>query len=148
MVSATSAADFFCVGCMPVGMPRPLSTTVRLPSMWIVTSIVSPNPAMCSSTLLSTTSYTRWWRPSGPVLPMNMAGRLRTASRPSSTLICSAPSETRGPLLILVFSVGIHLLPIPSLDLHRHHHAQGPPVALPFYQARTLRLRHLQRLLL
>ena len=32
-VSATSAADFFCVECMPVGMPRPLSTTVTLPSM-------------------------------------------------------------------------------------------------------------------
>ena len=87
MDKATSAADFFCVGCMPVGIPRPLSTTMTLPSIWIVTSIVSPNPAMCSSTLLSTTSYTKWCSPSEPVVPINMAGRLRTASSPSRTLI-------------------------------------------------------------
>src|SRR6185369_9256011 len=32
-----------------------------------------------------------WWRALMPVPPMYMPGRLRTASRPSSTLIWSAP---------------------------------------------------------
>ena len=72
-------------------MPRPLSTTVIELSMWIVTLMVSQNPARASSMALSTTSYTRWCRPGAPVDPMYMAGRFRTASRPSSTLILSAP---------------------------------------------------------
>ena len=52
---------------------------------------VLQNPARASSIELSTTSYTRWCRPAGPVDPMYMAGRLRTASNPSRTLILSAP---------------------------------------------------------
>src|SRR5829696_9670831 len=40
---------------------------------------------MASSTALSTTSYTRWWRPLRPVEPMYMPGRLRTAATPSPT---------------------------------------------------------------
>ncbi len=47
--------------------------------------------AIASSTALSTTSHTRWCRPRSPVDPMYMPGRLRTASRPSRTLIDSAP---------------------------------------------------------
>src|SRR5207253_1159248 len=47
-------------------------------------------PASASSMELSTTSYTRWCRPAGPVDPMYIAGRLRTASSPSRTLILSA----------------------------------------------------------
>lgn len=37
------------------------------------------------SPITSATSYTRWCRPRGPVEPMYMPGRLRTASRPSRT---------------------------------------------------------------
>ena len=47
-------------------------------------------PAMASSTLLSTTSQTRWCRPVGPVDPMYMPGRFRTASRPSRTVMSAA----------------------------------------------------------
>ncbi len=43
------------------------------------------NPAMASSTALSTTSQMRWWRPARPVEPMYIPGRLRTGSRPSRT---------------------------------------------------------------
>ncbi len=70
---------------MSTGMPRPSSTTVTLPSVSIVTAISVQNPASASSTELSTTSYTRWCRPRVPTSPMYIAGRLRTASRPSST---------------------------------------------------------------
>src|SRR5579863_1701404 len=42
---------------------------------------------MASSTELSATSQTRWCRPSSPVEPMYIAGRLRTASRPPRTLM-------------------------------------------------------------
>jgi hypothetical protein len=41
---------------MSVGIPRPLSMTVTLPSTWRMTWIMSQNPAIASSTLLSTTS--------------------------------------------------------------------------------------------
>src|SRR6476661_1069475 len=45
---------------------------------------------IASSTELSTTSHTRWWRPRSPVDPMYMPGRLRTASRPSRTWMAEA----------------------------------------------------------
>ena len=48
------------------------------------------NPAIASSTLLSTISRTRWNTPSGPVVPMYIPGRLRTASKPSITVMSSA----------------------------------------------------------
>src|ERR1700735_1672003 len=83
----TSAAGFFSVACMSTGMPRPLSTTVTLLSSCTETLISSQKPAMASSTELSTTSQTRWCRPSSPVEPMYMAGRLRTASMPPKTLM-------------------------------------------------------------
>ena len=41
------------------GIPRPLSTTVTDPSIWMVTVIWVQNPARASSMELSTTSYTR-----------------------------------------------------------------------------------------
>ena len=50
-------------------------------------------PAMASSTLLSTTSQTRWCRPVGPVDPMYMPGRFRTASSPSRTVMSTALYE-------------------------------------------------------
>ena len=49
-------AGFFSVLCMSTGMPRPLSSTVIELSKWIVTLIVSQNPANASSTELSTIS--------------------------------------------------------------------------------------------
>ena len=52
-----------------------------------MTATVSQRPASASSTELSTTSYTRWCRPRTPVEPMYMPGRLRTASRPSRTVM-------------------------------------------------------------
>ena len=48
------------------------------------------NPAIASSTELSTISHTRWCRPRGPVEPMYMPGRLRTASSPSRTVMSLA----------------------------------------------------------
>src|SRR5262245_6022058 len=45
---------------------------------------------------LSTTSNTRWCRPRSAVSPMYMPGRLRTASRPSRTLMFSAPYSDWG----------------------------------------------------
>ena len=53
----------------------------------------SQTPAIASSTELSTTSQTQWWRPDGPVEPMYMPGRLRTGSRPSRTCMSLAPYE-------------------------------------------------------
>ena len=70
-------------------MPRPLSETyITFPGKSFTTILVQ-TPARASSMALSTISYTRWCRPLGPVEPMYMPGRLRTASRPSSTCIWS-----------------------------------------------------------
>src|SRR5437763_3320880 len=79
-------------------MPRPLSVTRTPPLSSRVTTMVSQYPASASSTELSTTSWTRWCRPRSPVEPMYIPGRLRTASRPSSTVIDDA-------LYSLLFSV-------------------------------------------
>ena len=70
---------------LPIGMPRPLSQTSTEPSLWRVTSIRLAKPAAASSTALSMSSHTRWCSPSGPVPPMYMPGRFRTASRPASS---------------------------------------------------------------
>ena len=73
---------------MPVGMPRPLSSTEIELSVWIVTTISSQKPASASSMALSTTSNTMWCRPvPSEVSPMYIPGRLRTASRPFRTLM-------------------------------------------------------------
>ena len=88
----TSAADTPSSAWMPVGMPRPLSSTVTDPSglSWI--RMRSQWPASASSIALSDTSNTMWCRPEpSSVSPMYMPGRLRTASRPLSTLIELAP---------------------------------------------------------
>jgi hypothetical protein len=74
---------------MSTGMPRPLSSIVIELSVWIVTEMASQNPAIASSIELSTTSYTRWWRPWVSVLPMYIAGRFRTASNPLRTWMFS-----------------------------------------------------------
>ena len=75
------------LGWRPVGMPLPSSLTVQDPSGSRTVSMMVAWPARASSTQLSTTSQTRWCRPSGPVEPMYMPGRLRTGSRPSRTVI-------------------------------------------------------------
>src|SRR5690606_21260716 len=85
-VSATSTPGRLSLGWRSTGMPRPLSVTRTPPSASSVTSMVSQKPANASSTALSTTSQTRWCRPRSPVEPMYMAGRIRTASRPSRTV--------------------------------------------------------------
>jgi len=72
-------------------MPRPLSETVILLSSCTVTLISVQAPARCSSMALSTISQMRCMRPSWPVPPMYIPGRMRTASKSSKTLICSAP---------------------------------------------------------
>ena len=86
----TSTAGFFSTGCMPTGMPRPSSMTRTPPSAWSTTSTRVAWPAIASSTALSTTSHIRWCSPRSPVEPMYMPGRLRTASRPSRTVIDDA----------------------------------------------------------
>src|SRR5690606_20176552 len=58
-------------------------------------------PANASSIELSTTSNTMWCRPvPSSVSPIYMPGRLRTASRPRSTLMESAPYSISGPILL------------------------------------------------
>ena len=57
------------------------------PSARSITPTLVAKPAIASSTELSTTSQIRWCRPRSPVEPMYMPGRLRTASRPSSTVM-------------------------------------------------------------
>ena len=84
----TSAAARPLSLCSSTGMPRPLSATVTVWSAWTVTVIRSQWPPWASSIELSTTSHTMWWRPEmSPTSPMYMPGRLRTASRPLSTLM-------------------------------------------------------------
>ena len=57
------------------------------PSASSTTSMWSAKPASASSTELSTTSHTKWCKPRSDVDPMYMLGRLRTAVRPSRTVI-------------------------------------------------------------
>ena len=88
----TSAAETPSSAWMPVGMPRPLSSTVTEPSGFSWMRMRSQWPASASSMALSDTSNTMWWRPEpSSVSPMYMPGRLRTASRPLRTLMLSAP---------------------------------------------------------
>jgi len=87
-VITTSAALMPSSSWIATGMPRPLSVTVTEPSAFSVTVMVSQYPASDSSIALSTTSYTMWCRPDpSSVSPIYMPGRLRTASRPRSTVM-------------------------------------------------------------
>ena len=60
MVYTTSMLETPALGCIPAGIPRPLSITVMELSGLIDISILSQKPANASSTALSTISYTRW----------------------------------------------------------------------------------------
>src|SRR5665647_1750593 len=105
-VSTTSTAGLPSPIMMSVGMPRPLSTTLTPPSDCRVTSMCSACPASASSIELSTTSQTRWCRPRSPVEPMYILGRLRTASRPSRTVIALASSAGSAGLSAFAVDVG------------------------------------------
>jgi hypothetical protein len=59
-------------------------------------SVDAVQPAIASSTILSTTLH-RGWRPVMPVDPMYIPGRLRTGSRPSSTWMSSAEYPPPAP---------------------------------------------------
>src|SRR5262245_1970128 len=109
-----SAAERLCSSSslMPVGMPRPLSSTETELSVWMVIVISSQKPASASSTELSTTSNTMWCRPvPSEVSPIYIPGRLRTASRPFRTLIESDPYS---------LASGSCFSASPKLDPHRH----------------------------
>src|SRR5262245_18000719 len=90
-VITTSTVDLPACLCISTGMPRPSSSTRQLPSPKSVTVTFLQKPAIASSIELSTTSYTRWCRPSAEVCGMYRPGRFRTAERPSRILIASAP---------------------------------------------------------
>src|SRR6202011_4882595 len=94
----TSAADTPSPRWISVGIPRPSSRTLQEPSGLSVTTPSFAKPASASSMALSTTSYTMWCRPEpSSVSPIYMPGRLRTASRPRSTLIdCALYSPSSG----------------------------------------------------
>jgi hypothetical protein len=68
-------------------MPRPSSRTVSDPSLWWITSMTLACPASASSTLLSITSWARWF---GRLVSVYMPGRLRTGSRPDRTSMSAA----------------------------------------------------------
>src|SRR3990167_651914 len=71
-------------------MPRPLSATLTLlPGRRVISMSLAKSP-IASSRELSKISVTRWWRPSGPVVPIYIPGRLRTGSKPSRTVMDSA----------------------------------------------------------
>ena len=75
-VSTTSAADR-PLSCMSTGMPRPSSTTVTEPSMWIVTSTLRAEPGQrfvdrVVDDLVDEVVQAR----TGPVDPMYIAGPL------------------------------------------------------------------------
>ena len=72
-------------------MPRPLSTTVTELSMWMRDVDLVAEPGQRFVDRVVDDLVDEMMQPGGPVDPMYMAGRLRTASRPSRTLILSAP---------------------------------------------------------
>ena len=90
LVKTTSTPDSPVRGSMSTGMPRAVSRTEMLPSESRVTKISLPNPARASSTALSMISQRQCMRPRVSVDPMYIAGRFRTASRPSRTSRCRA----------------------------------------------------------
>ena len=80
-------------------MPRPSSSTDTEPSLCTTTAMFLQWPERASSTLLSTTSCTRWL---GLRVSVYMPGRRRTGSRPVRTSM----SEAVYDWLIFAFGVG------------------------------------------
>src|SRR5262245_60240091 len=110
---------------MPTGIPLPSSTTWQLPSGKSVTVMFLQRPAIASSIELSTTSYTRWWRPSADVFGMYMPGRFRTAERPSRILMCSSPYRVAEGS----FDDSVLTLSRPSCSEHAQTEAELPHAA-------------------
>src|SRR3954453_22912081 len=82
---------------------------------------------MASSIALSTASQMRWCRPRSPVDPMYMPGRLRTASRPSRTVMEDALES----LFFFAAATGLYVsLPERSVRRARHRSA-GPSRTTP-----------------
>src|SRR5262245_44144099 len=81
-----------------------------------------------------------------PVLPMYIAGRLRTASRPSRTLMSSAPYRAAA-WAVMPF---LYLCPPDASYPHRHDHAQEPLLRRLANEARAQRIfkfhDHLRRI--
>ena len=75
--------------CRP-GCRGPGRATEMPPSARSVTKISRPKPPRASSTALSMISHRQCISPRVSVDPMYIAGRLRTASRPSRTSRCRA----------------------------------------------------------
>ncbi len=90
LVKTTSTPDRPVRGSMSTGMPRPWSCTEMPPSGRNVMEISLPWPPSASSTALSMISQRQCISPLVSVEPMYIAGRLRTASRPSRTSRCRA----------------------------------------------------------
>ncbi len=90
LVKTTSTPESPVLGSLSTGMPRPLSCTSADPSGCSTTCTRSQKPPSASSTALSMTSHRQCMSPRVSVEPMYMPGRLRTASRPSSTSRCWA----------------------------------------------------------
>src|SRR5262245_2649471 len=108
---------------------------------------------------LSTTSNTRWCSPRSAVSPMYMPGRLRTASRPSRTLMFSAPypGAEASPLVIAIGalveraiipsgSAGCHLLgsALVGSETHRHEHVSEGGILRSLEHARPDLVGHPQ----
>ena len=108
-VNTTSTAGFPALWLIPVGIPRPSSSTVIELSLWMVTCIWVQYPARASSMELSTISYTRWWRPLKDVSSIYIPGLFLTASSPSKIWIWSAP-----------YSLFIDPPPVNFSQLHFH----------------------------
>ena len=85
LVKTTSTPERPVFGSISTGMPRAVSRTSTLWSLCRMIEIEPPWPPRASSTLLSIISHRQCMSPRESVEPMYMPGRLRTASRPSST---------------------------------------------------------------
>ena len=86
-VRISSTPLTFSFGWMSTGIPRPSSSTETEPSLCRVTPMSAQCPDSASSTLLSTTSCTRWF---GFRVSVYMPGRRRTGSSPFRTSMSDA----------------------------------------------------------
>ena len=122
---------------MSTGIPRPLSRTSIELSSFMMTSISVQYPAKASSIELSTTSYTRWCNPFSPISPMYMAGRLRTASSPSRTVILLAeysPVLFKSLMSSLIMSMDNHYLIYTKI----HNISKNSPLFFRTYLTRAI----------
>src|SRR5699024_9819575 len=100
LVNTTSTPVRPVRGSVPTGLPRPPSRTAAEPSSCTTICISVNTPARASSTGLSVISDRQCMSARVSVAPSYMPGRLRTASRPSST------NKLRASYVV---SIGLHL---------------------------------------